>query len=167
MKKYLDALLPFIGTILLCFGGCTSVPKNSAVDLSPVTASVASIDRSLDQASKAKTLAAVKPALVEAKKQVAVAEQKIVEAQTQASQVQAQRDWWQKDDESKQAKITSLETRVSHLDHLLFVCSALISVVAGGIGWSLFKNVPYGAWLTGGVIITSFTSAWFGLGHLL
>jgi len=167
MKKTFDALLPLLGTILLCLGGCSTAPKPSSVDLSPVSASVANIDRSLDQAISAKTLFRAKPALLEAKKEVAVAETKIAAVQTQVNQVQAQSDWWKNDSQKKDAKVASLEDRVSHLSHLLFLCSALISIVAGGIGWSLFKDIPYGAWITGGIVITTFTSAWFALGHLL
>jgi hypothetical protein len=167
MKKTFEALLPLFGTILMCLGGCVTAPKPTNVDLSPVSASVASIDHSLDQAISAKTLFRAKPALLEAKKEIVVAQQKISDAQVQVKQVQDQRDWWKNDDQKKDAKVSSLENRVSHLEHLLFLCSALISIVAGGIGWSLFKNIPYGAWVTGGIIITTFTSAWFALGHLL
>jgi uncharacterized membrane protein len=167
MKKTFEALLPLFGTLLLFLGGCSTAPKHVSVDFTPVTASVADIDHSLDKAIRAKTSQEVKPALLEAKKEVIVAEQKIAAAQTQATQVQNERDWWKNDDSSKDTKISSLETRVNHLNHLLFVCSGLVSILAGSIGWAFFKNLPYGAWITGGIVITSFTSAWFGLGHLL
>ena len=167
MSKLLSALLPFFGTVLLCFSGCTTVPKSTSVDFSSVSSSVDSIDKSLDKAIRAKTSQTAKPALEEAKKEVLVVKQKVSEVQAQVIQVQGQRDWWQKEVQSQQIKVSSLENRVSHLEHLLFLCSALISIVAGGIGWSLFKDIPYGAWVVGGIVLGSFTTSWFALGHLL
>jgi hypothetical protein len=167
IKNLFEAVLPLLGAVFLCFSGCTTVPKSTSVDFSSVSASVDSIDRSIDKAIHAKSVQAAKPVLVEAKKEVAVAQQQIAEVHTQALQVEGQRDWWQKDAQVKQTKISTLETRVSHLEHLLFLCSALISIVAGGIGWSLFKDVPYGAWIVGGIVLGSFTTSWFALGHLL
>jgi len=166
MKK-LEALLPLLGSILLILNGCATAHKPAEVDLSPAIAEVQEINRFLDKAIASKDLQTAKPALVEAKKEVVETQEKLIVQETASKQLEGQRDWWKNDSQNKDIKITSLENRVEHLQHLLFLCSALISIVAGGIGWALFKNIPYGAWITGGIVIITFTSAWFALGHLL
>jgi hypothetical protein len=166
MKKVFEALLPVIGTILMCLGGCTSVPKHADVDLSPVSSSIANIDHSIDQAIRSKTIQAAKPALTAAKKEVAVAGQKLSVAQNQALQVQGQRDWWQSNSLTKDTTITKQGDRIHSLEHLLFICSIIVSVLAVGVAWPFLKAIPYGPWVCLGIGAVTFGAAWFLLGHL-
>ena len=167
MKKFLDALLPFFGTVLLCLAGCSTSPQPASVNLSPAIANVQSADKSLDAALRTNVLVKKNQAIKEAKQELSLTQTNLVAQQAQAQKLQTQSDWWKNDSETKQVKIQTLETRVSHLDHLLFLCSALISLVAMGIGWELLKNVPFGPWATAGIGATVFATSWFGLGHLL
>lgn len=167
MKKLFDALLPLVGSLFMCLGGCSTVPKPFAVDLTSAISHVKSADKSLTEALHTKIPAKKDAAINEAKQELSVTQTNLVAQQDEAKKLECQRDWWQHDDEQKQVKIQALETRVTHLDHLLFLCSALISLVAMGIGWELLKNVPYGAWVTAGIGATVFSTSWFALGHLL
>lgn len=167
MKKLFDALLPLVGSLFMCLGGCSTATNPSAVDLTPAISHVKSADKSLTEALHTKILAKKDAAINEAKQELSVTQTNLVAQQDEAKKLEGQRDWWQHDSQDKQITIQNLQTRVSHLDHLLFLCSALISLAAMAVGWELLKGVPYGAWLTAGVGATVFSTAWFGLGHLL
>lgn len=160
--------LPIVaGIALFLLVGCSHAPVANPVDLAPAVASVDKADSTLTKAIQSHDQKQIVEQVKQAKVELQTAKAQILSQQHLADQLAATRDWWKNDSQKKDAKVASLEDRVSHLSHLLFLCSALISIVAGGIGWSLFKDIPYGAWITGGIVITTFTSAWFALGHLL
>jgi septal ring factor EnvC (AmiA/AmiB activator) len=171
MKRFL-LLLP----LSLLLGACSHVPSSPvSADLRPAIAATERTEKTLDQALQTKVVAQKDEAIAEAKTEVASVESTLQSQQTNITTLTAQRDWWQNDDQNKddvinkayKPKIEKLENRVTHLEHLLFICSALFSIVCMAVGWQLFKSIPYGPWLVAGVGVVAFSSAWFALGHLL
>ena len=161
MKPIWSALANFFGTVLLCVAcGCSHVKPYQETDLSPAIVKVESVAKTLDGALRTKVVAKKDAAIVVAKQEVSSVKADLTTQQIKVSGLV-------KTNSDQVIKISKLEDRVSHLEHLLFLCSALLSILAMGIAWELLKAIPYGPWIVLAIGGVTFTSSWFGLGHLL
>jgi len=146
---------------IFCLVGCAA-PRPSVVDTRPAIASIENADQTIKRIAHAKPKE-IQPLVQQAQAQVEQAKTQVEQVQKQAEALQGERDWWKNDSLSKQKEITSLESRISHWHHLLFLISGLLAAAVAFTTWRLSIISP---WIPIGLTISTYGISWLILGRL-
>jgi len=146
---------------IFCLVGCAA-PRPSVVDTRPAIASIDNADQTIKRIAHAKPKE-IQPLVQQAQAQVEEAKQQVERVQKQAEGLQGERDWWKNDSLSKQKEVASLESRVSHFHHLLFVISGLL---AAAVAFTTWRLSVISLWIPIGLTLATYGISWFVLDRL-
>jgi hypothetical protein len=156
--------LPLLAALLLA--GCAHHAA-SIIDTAPVAQNLATIGDSLTKIKSAKSVQTAETLAEGAIVEVGKAQKNLSTIKDYADKLQFDRDWWKDYATQKEAEVRSLQQKLSHFNHLLFILSGIAGILAGlVVGRFAMAFSPYGALVGVGVGAITFGGVWALLGHL-